>query len=43
VADAGWTLLQEPADTDYGSREFAFLDPERNAWSVGTYRGAQAG
>lgn len=43
VADTGWTLLREPADTDYGSREFAFADPEGNAWSVGTYRGAQAG
>lgn len=43
VTGAGWTLLREPADTDYGSREFAFVDPEGNAWSVGTYRGAAAG
>lgn len=43
VTGAGWTLLREPADTDYGSREFAFVDPEGNAWSVGTYRGAGSG
>lgn len=43
VTGAGWTVLREPNDTEYGSREFAFLDPEGNAWSVGTYRGAQAG
>ncbi len=43
VTEAGWTVLRELRDTDYGSREFAFLDPEGNAWSVGTYRGAQAG
>lgn len=40
VSTAGWTVLREPADTDYGSREFAFTDPEGNAWSVGTYPGA---
>jgi uncharacterized glyoxalase superfamily protein PhnB len=43
VTAAGWTVLRELNDTDYGSREFAFLDPEGNAWSVGSYRGAQAG
>lgn len=43
IAAAAWTMLREPNDTDYGSREFAFLDPEGNAWSVGTYGGAQAG
>jgi uncharacterized glyoxalase superfamily protein PhnB len=40
VAAAGWEVLRPLAETDYGSREFAFLDPEGNAWSVGTYRGA---
>ncbi len=40
VARAGWEVLRPLADTSYGSREFAFLDPEGNAWSVGTYRGA---
>ena len=40
VTEAGWEVLRQLAETDYGSREFAFLDPEGNAWSVGTYRGA---
>jgi uncharacterized glyoxalase superfamily protein PhnB len=40
VRDAGWEVLRPLADTAYGSREFAFLDPEGNAWSIGTYRGA---
>jgi len=35
----GATVLREPYDTDYGSREFAVLDPEGNQWSFGTYRG----
>ncbi len=26
-------------DTDYGSRDFAVLDPEGNVWSFGTYSG----
>jgi uncharacterized glyoxalase superfamily protein PhnB len=42
VTAAGWPVLRPLAETDYGSREFAFLDPEGNAWSVGTYRGAAA-
>ena len=42
VAAVGWTVLRELNDTDYASREFAFLDPEGNAWSVDSYRGAQA-
>ena len=42
VTAAGWKVLRPLDETDYGSREFAFLDPEGNAWSVGTYRGAQA-
>lgn len=36
---AGASVLQEPHDTDYGSREFSVLDPEGNRWSFGTYRG----
>ena len=36
---AGATVLREPNDTDYGSRDFAVLDPEGNHWSFGTYRG----
>jgi uncharacterized glyoxalase superfamily protein PhnB len=36
---AGATILREPHDTDYGSRDFACQDPEGNRWSFGTYRG----
>ena len=36
---AGATVLRELHDTDYGSRDFAVLDPEGNHWSFGTYRG----
>ncbi|MET0965655.1 MAG: VOC family protein [Nakamurella sp.] len=41
VTAAGWKVLRPLAETDYGSQEFAFADPEGNAWSIGTYRGAQ--
>jgi uncharacterized glyoxalase superfamily protein PhnB len=37
---AGAEVVRAPADTDYGSREFAVKDPEGNGWSFGTYRGA---
>ncbi|WP_327044846.1 VOC family protein [Microbispora sp. NBC_01189] len=36
---AGARVVQEPYDTDHGSREFAVRDPEDNLWSFGTYRG----
>jgi uncharacterized glyoxalase superfamily protein PhnB len=36
---AGATVVREPHETDYGSRDFAVLDPEGNNWSFGTYRG----
>jgi uncharacterized glyoxalase superfamily protein PhnB len=36
---AGAEIIRPPADTDYGSHEFAALDPEGNRWSFGTYRG----
>ncbi|WP_055483289.1 VOC family protein [Sphaerimonospora mesophila] len=36
---AGATVVREPADTDYGSRDFVVRDPEGNHWSFGTYRG----
>jgi uncharacterized glyoxalase superfamily protein PhnB len=36
----GATVIQEPYDTDYGSRECLLRDPEGNRWSFGTYRGA---
>lgn len=34
---AGATILEEPTDRDYGSREFLCADPEGNVWSFGTY------
>ncbi|MBJ3776509.1 VOC family protein [Acuticoccus mangrovi] len=37
VIAAGATIAMDPHDTDYGSRDFAFRDPEANLWSVGTY------
>jgi uncharacterized glyoxalase superfamily protein PhnB len=36
---AGAEIIRPPADTDYGSLEFAARDPEGNLWSFGTYRG----
>jgi uncharacterized glyoxalase superfamily protein PhnB len=36
---AGARILAEPHHTDYGSYDFALLDPEGNHWSFGTYRG----
>ena len=40
---AGGKVLRELHDTDYGSRDFAVLDPEGNHWSFGTYRGEPRG
>lgn len=37
---AGARIFMPLHDTDYGSRDFAALDPEGNRWSFGTYRGA---
>lgn len=39
AAAAGAEIVREPADQDYGSREFTVRDPEGNLWSFGTYRG----
>jgi uncharacterized glyoxalase superfamily protein PhnB len=36
---AGAEVVREPNDTDYGSRDVGFRDPEGNSWSFGTYRG----
>ncbi|MEV6301639.1 VOC family protein [Actinoplanes sp. NPDC051861] len=36
---AGATVVKEPFDTDYGSRDFTVRDPEGNLWAFGTYRG----
>jgi uncharacterized glyoxalase superfamily protein PhnB len=35
----GAEVLREPHGTDWGSRDFAVLDPEGNRWFFGTYRG----
>jgi uncharacterized glyoxalase superfamily protein PhnB len=37
AVEAGATIVREPFDTDYGSRDFAARDPEGNAWFFGTY------
>jgi uncharacterized glyoxalase superfamily protein PhnB len=35
---AGATIVREPNDTDYGSRDYRALDPEGNVWLFGTFR-----
>lgn len=35
--DAGATIVEEPVDRDYGSRDFSCRDPEGNLWNFGTY------
>ena len=39
---AGATIVISLRDTDYGSHDFACLDPEGNFWSFGTYAPAAA-
>jgi uncharacterized glyoxalase superfamily protein PhnB len=34
---AGAVIMQEPADTEFGSRGFMCRDPEGHIWNVGTY------
>jgi uncharacterized glyoxalase superfamily protein PhnB len=34
---AGAKILEEPADRDYGSRDFICADPEGVVWCFGTY------
>ena len=36
---AGAEVLYPPRDTDYGSREAAYRDPDGGMWSFGTYAG----
>ena len=36
---AGATIITEPYDTAYGSREFTCRDIEGHIWTFGTYRG----
>lgn len=40
AADAGARIIQEPYDTDYGSRNVGIADTEGNVWTFGTYKGA---
>lgn len=40
---AGATILEEPVDRPYGSREFICADPQGNIWSFGTYRPERKG
>ena len=35
---AGARIVRELVDTDYGSRDYAALDPEGHLWNFGTYR-----
>jgi uncharacterized glyoxalase superfamily protein PhnB len=37
---AGGEITTEPADQDYGSRDFAARDLEGNQWNFGTYEPA---
>lgn len=37
VKAAGTTILEEPTDRDYGSREFTCRDAEGAVWTFGTY------
>jgi uncharacterized glyoxalase superfamily protein PhnB len=37
AVEAGAKIIRPLQTTDYGSREFAVLDPEGHSWSVGTY------
>jgi len=34
---AGAQIIMEPADQDYGGRNYGARDPEGNAWSFGSY------
>lgn len=37
AVEAGAEITRGPEDTDYGSREFACLDPEGFLWNFGSY------
>ena len=39
IGDTGATIVEQPHDQDYGSRDFSLVDPEGNRWAFGTYRG----
>lgn len=38
--DAGATVVMEPYDADYGSRNVAIADPQGHVWTFGTYQGS---
>jgi len=38
AASSSASIVREPNDTDYGSREFAVSDPEGHIWTFGSYR-----
>lgn len=38
AVERGAEVLMGLVDTDYGSRDFALVDPEGNHWYFGTYR-----
>jgi uncharacterized glyoxalase superfamily protein PhnB len=40
VAHGGARSVSDVSERDYGSSEFAVVDPEGNQWSFGTYPGA---
>ena len=40
---AGAEIVMEPADQDYGSRDYSCRDLEGNLWSFGTYRPSLSG
>jgi uncharacterized glyoxalase superfamily protein PhnB len=40
---AGAEVVMEPADQDYGSRDFTVRDPEGNLWAFGTYAPPSSG
>jgi uncharacterized glyoxalase superfamily protein PhnB len=39
ATEHGAIVVDDPHDTEYGSRDFSVRDPEGNHWSFGTYRG----
>ncbi len=39
VKQAGWTITSEVTETDYGSTDIGFRDPEGNRWNIGTFAG----
>ncbi|WP_017625382.1 VOC family protein [Nocardiopsis chromatogenes] len=43
AVEHGAHVLEEPRDTDYGSRSVTVADPEGNAFTFGTYPGTAPG